>query len=159
MLVAQVWFTQAARPNWLQRLISWRQLGPYSHVRLALPCQRGFEVLESAAPGGVQQSFTAEILPDVGNVVPLFLTDQQVALVRGWWQAHIGEQYDAVGLVELAIGKASSDKRAWYCSEAVLASLHDADVLPWPPAEQSTPWTLWIALRARLEGAAARSVD
>jgi len=150
--MVQAWFTRAPRPNWLQRLISWRQLGPWSHVRLAISCDRGWEVLEAASPGGVQQRFAAQPLPDVAEIVQMPLSYRQILLLRGWWASHIGERYDAVGLVEVAMGRPSSDKRAWFCSEAVAASLHAAGLLHWLDPAQTTPALLWAALRGYAEG-------
>lgn len=148
--MCELWFTAPPKPNWFQRLIQWRTMGRWTHVRLAIACDLGWEMLE-AREGGVRQRFVPAPPQDVAERVPLRLANAQLAQVRGWWAAHIGEAYDAVGLIELAIGKSSSDKSAWFCSEAVTASLQAAGIFRFADAGRVNPQELWAMAMAREE--------
>lgn len=81
--MAELWFWRPQKPNWFQRLIQWRQIGPWSHVAVAIGSARGWEVLESRS-GGVQQSFMARPPAEVERVA-ITLSDSQLARLRGWW--------------------------------------------------------------------------
>jgi len=147
----QLWFSAPQKPNWFQRIIQWRQRGPWSHVRMAIDAgERGWEVLESRE-GGVRQSFAERPPSDVADVVPVPANAAQVAQVRGWWAAHIGAPYDAVGLVEIFIGKATSDDKAFVCSEACAAALRTAGIFAFAVPAGIDPMQLWLMARARLE--------
>lgn len=147
--MAELWFWRPQKPNWFQRLIQWRQIGPWSHVAVAIGSARGWEVLESR-DGGVQQRFMARPPAEVQRVA-ITLSDSQLAQLRGWWAAHIGEAYDAVGLIEIALGKSSTDKSAWFCSEAATASLQAAGVFRFADAGRVSPQELWAMAKAREE--------
>lgn len=149
MAEALLLFFRPEKPNWFQKLIQWRQLGPWSHVAMAIDAgERGWEVLESRE-GGVRQQFMIELPP--AEIVRVHMSDYQLAQVRGWWAAHIGEAYDAVGLIEVAIGRSSSDKQAWFCSEACAAALQAASIFVFADAGRVTPQELWAMAQARRE--------
>lgn len=146
-----LWFSRPEKPNWFQRLIQWRQLGPWSHVRMAFDAgARGWEICESRE-GGVRQWFSPKPPADVAEAVELPVSEQQLAAIRGWWASHIGDGYDAVGLIELAAGRGSSDKSAWFCSEACTAALQAAGIFGFSDAARVTPQELWAMAQARKE--------
>jgi hypothetical protein len=146
-----LWFSRPQKPNWFQRIIQWRQRGPWSHVRMAFDAgARGWEVLESRE-GGVRQWFTTELPADVAEVVPVEATAAQIATIRGWWAAHIGAGYDAVGLIEIFLGRPTSDDQAFTCSEPCAASLHAALIFAFADPRGVDPMQLWLMARARQE--------
>lgn len=145
-----VWvcFFRPERPNWFQRLIRWRTLGEYSHVAVAFSTDSGwFEVWE-AREGGIRMSMY-KALP--GEPVPFTCTKEQRDLIRRWWERHDGAPYDAVGLIELATGKRSSRKEAWFCSEAATASLQQTGAFLFADPSIVSPVTLWYMVKAREE--------
>lgn len=144
-------FTRPLRPSWFQRLIQWRQVGSWTHVVMAIPAgDMGYEILEARA-GGLRQWFSHQIPGAVAESVPVHLSDVQMARVRGWWAVHIGASYDAVGLIEVFLGKASTDKTAWFCSEACTAALQAAGVFAFAEAGRITPEMLMLMAKARQE--------
>lgn len=146
-----LWFSRPQHPSWFQRLIQWRQMGPWSHVRMAVDCgARGWEMLE-AREGGVRQTFVPRPPEDVAEIIRMRVSEWQLAQIRGWWAAHIGDPYDAVGLIEIAAGRSSSDKTAWFCSEACCAALKAAGIFAFADPGRVTPQELWAMACARIE--------
>ena len=135
-------FFRAPNPNWIQKLIRWRQLGPFNHVGMIVN-----ELLWEAVPRGIRAS---KWEPREGTVlVPVQVADESA--VREWWLDHAGQPYDAAGLLELAAGRPASDKKAWFCSEACTAALQAAGVFMFANPSIVTPQELWAMAMARRE--------
>lgn len=135
-------FFKAPKPNWIQKLIRWRQLGPFNHVAMLID-----GLLWEAIPRGIVANKWVERegveIVEVDNV--------SEPAVKQWWLDHLGQPYDAVGLVEIAAGKPASDNKAWFCSEACTAALQEAGLFKFINPSIVTPHLLWAMAMARRE--------
>lgn len=122
----------AGKPNLFQRIIQWRTLGEYTHVSMALPAGvDGWDVWE-AREGGIRVTPSLHSLAAPGkrrDIVRMPVHEWEAEEMERWWKAHEGSRYDMIGLIELASGRPSSRKEAWFCSEACLAALQNAGIL------------------------------
>lgn len=144
----ELWFLRPERPNWLQRLILWRSYGTVTHVELVI----GQEMYSAVAgEGGVRMRPVGTVDPDDYIRVQVSLPLGGASAAREWLRRHLGAVYDARGLIEIVAGRASSDDRAWYCSELCAAALHAAGIWQWLDAHRSTPEQLLTAALSRAE--------
>jgi hypothetical protein len=138
----ELWFRRAKR-NWLERIIAWRTIGPYSHVEAVLGPWAW-----SAVPGqGVRRIPLNELNPADFDKIRVSRLDERA--VEDWFLEHEGETYDVVGLLELAAGKPSSDPRAWYCSECCCQAMKSGGAFPSIPSAGVHPFMLWAMALAR----------
>jgi len=58
-----------------------------------------------------------------------WVIDVDADRVRAWWDQHAGQKYDLAGIFGFIFRRIKGGLRAWWCSEAVMASIGMPD--PW----------------------------
>lgn len=115
------------------RFIAWWQRSDFSHVervlRVDLSERTGMMRLlcgsSSMMDGGVR---TKWIVPNPDHW-ELWAIDGDFTEGDAWFKEHDGERYDLFGLLGFVFRRIKGALRAWWCSEACMASAGAAD--PW----------------------------
>jgi hypothetical protein len=116
--------THPGLPGIYNRLVRWWTRSPYSHVELVF--DDGQAASSSAMDGGVR--FKAiDFDPALWDFVDLPAALAPAA--RTWFNAHGGQGYDYLGNAHFVLAPIEGEKRRWFCSEAVAASLGMSE--PW----------------------------
>lgn len=133
--------THTGLPGVYNRLVCWWTRSKYSHVELifidsAVP-GRALAASSSYMDGGVRDK-VIDFDPALWDFVdvPDELWDQ----AWQWFCDHDGQAYDLLGNLHFVLSAIGDDKRKWFCSEAVAASLGI------PNPERFDPGTLHAAL-------------
>lgn len=105
------------------RVVRWWTNGPYSHCEIVLQALDGSQMLcasSSNTDGGVR--FKAiDLDPERWDLIAL-PAENATAVIR-WFDAHLGEGYDFIGLAGFVLRRSDGSKRRWFCSEACAAAL------------------------------------
>lgn len=101
------------------RAVSWWTNGPYSHVELIID---GVSYSSSFRDGGVRKK-VIEYKPDHWDMFQLDCSTETEQSAVAWFEKHMGQKYDVIGLIGFVIGTVSGNKRKFFCSEAVAAAL------------------------------------
>lgn len=106
-----------ARGTTFDRLIRWRTRSPYSHVEIVL----GQHWYAASNRDGVVRVNRNTHNPESWDLVPVDVSE--TAVVR-WWAKTIGDKYDWLGIVGLAIGvpRLHAANR-WSCGEWAAGAL------------------------------------
>lgn len=118
--------------------VSWWTRGPYSHCELIVG---GKSYSSSFLDGGVRVK-EIEYDPAHWDIVDVPWADAAAAVA--WFEAHMGEGYDLVGLVGFVFRRVEDDRGRYFCSEAVASSLGFVDCWRFDPN------TFYAALQATL---------
>jgi hypothetical protein len=110
------------RSRIFNRFVSWWTRGPYSHCEAVFDREvaPGLPICASSSfmDGGVR--FKAiELAVDYWDIIDVPAFDEERA--RAWFVDHIGDAYDAVGLLSTSLPIRDFDHR-WFCNEAVGAA-------------------------------------
>ena len=98
----------------------WYTGSPYSHCELVI---NGLCHSSSARDGGVRAK-RIDLTSGRWDVVNLpNFTPLQESLAFLWFDAHLGDGYDWVGLFGVALPWRNEDPSRWFCSEAVASAL------------------------------------
>lgn len=109
---APTWWRQLAH-----RLVCWRTRGAYSHCELIDGEGQGWTA--SWMDGGVRRKAI-----DFGSGhwdVITVAGDLEAAVA--WFRAHQGQGYDVFGLLGWVLPWRVSDRRRWFCSEAIATAM------------------------------------
>lgn len=108
------------------RLIRWWTHGPYNHAELILARRHDGTVLcGSATADGVRLKWL-HLNPDHWDLLDI-PGDQSAA--RRWFDDHLGQKYDWLGVLGFVIRRGRHKSQRWFCSEACAAALGIPD--PW----------------------------
>ena len=99
------------------KLVSWWTRGPYSHTELVVD---GVWYSSSFLDGGVRAK-RIEFDPEHWDLIEL--PDADAASAVKWFEDHAGLKYDVLGLAGFVIRSLPDDRRKYFCSESVAASL------------------------------------
>jgi hypothetical protein len=118
------------RGDWVDKVIRFRTVSPYSHVELVMP--NGLCYSSSPRDGGVRAK-ALELLPEDWELVPLPFADY--ARIKHFYERTQGNPYDFVGAI-IGQGLAAKAHRdgAYFCSEWVAESLGLSDPWRYSPA-------------------------
>jgi hypothetical protein len=128
--------THAGVPGIYNRLVRWWTRSPYSHVELVF--RDGEEAASSSYMDGGVRFKKIDFDPALWDFVDL--PEHLEAPALAWFNAHKGDAYDLMGNLHFVVEPIGDDKRKWFCSEAVAASLG----MPYPA--RFDPGTLYAAL-------------
>lgn len=140
----QLWFYKAAEGDLLDKLVGWWTGGKYSHVELVFSDGTCFS--SSPRDGGVRfKQIKASPHWDVVDLKePLtrmiqenfahkfksgfndwnHVADLYEGYVREWCETQVGKKYDWKAILgHLLSERDLEERRAWYCSEIILAAL------------------------------------
>ena len=109
------------RTRLFDRAVQWWTRGPYSHVELVF--SDGIAASSSVRDGGVRLK-RIEWKPERWDFVDA-IGDEGAA--RRWFEAHVGQRYDYLGLFGFLWRPNGGANRRWFCSEAVAAALGMTD--------------------------------
>lgn len=104
------------------RLVCWRTHGRFSHV----------EIVRGLRTDGLAICMSSSWRDDGVRIKAIDLTSGRWELVQipgdvehaaSWFADHLGQPYDAFGLLAWVLPWRVSDRRAWFCSEACAQAL------------------------------------
>jgi hypothetical protein len=131
----------AGRAGIWDRLVRWWTRSPYSHVELIFfdggPDGISQAASSSRVDGGVRFTW---VTFDLAQWDFVDLPEALALPALAWFREHEFAAYDLLGDFHFVLSPISDDKRKWFCSEAVAASLGIPD-----PA-RFDPGTLYAAL-------------
>ena len=115
------------KTRFFNKAVAWWTRGPYSHCELIVS---GHSYSSSFLDGGVR---VKDIVydPDHWDIVDVPWANAEKAVE--WFQDHMGQGYDVVGLVGFVARRVEDDRNKYFCSEAVAASLGLADAWRFDP--------------------------
>lgn len=118
------------RGDWVDRVIRFRTVSPYSHVELVAP--NGLCYSSSPRDGGVRAKAIG-LLPEDWELVPVPWADY--ATIKDFFDRTNGNPYDFVGAI-VGQGLAAKAHRdgAYFCSEWCAAALGLSDSWRYSPA-------------------------
>lgn len=105
-------------PGLYNRLVKLQDCGQYSHVEIQF--SDGISASSSFMDKGVRFK---QIDYDLDNWDFIYLPAEWEADARKWFEDHVGEGYDIMGNVSLALGFFHEDRARKFCSEAVAGAL------------------------------------
>lgn len=124
------------RARLFDRAVQWWTRGPYSHVELVF--SDGLSASASYRDGGVRMKVIS-FKPERWDFVEI---DGDEAAAWAWFDARLGEGYDALGLFGFLWRPFSGKPARWFCSEAI------ADALGYADSWRFCPNTLASAIKA-----------
>jgi uncharacterized protein YycO len=111
--------------GWLGVATKWWTSGPYSHCELVIgETPDGKAICWSSAylDHGVRKTTLVLDAAD-WDVIDVPTTAAQEAAAVAWFEAHAGQPYDVLGLLQFVWRREEGDKRKWFCSESVAEAL------------------------------------
>ena len=106
-------------------LLAWLDRTDYSHAAIVWQINGPAALVSESTLPGVQTHWRAW-RPELWDLVQV---PADAAAVRAWWEANDGRPYDALGLFGFIARRIKGLRGAYWCSEAVAASLGLRD--PW----------------------------
>ena len=115
------------KTRFFNKAVAWWTRGPYSHCELIVD---GKSYSSSFLDGGVR---VKEIVydPEHWDIVNVPWADAAKAVA--WFQAHMGQGYDVIGLAGFVVRRVEDDRGKYFCSEAVASSLGYEDAWRFDP--------------------------
>lgn len=101
-----------------EKLICWWTKGPYCHVEIKID---NIFYWSDMAQGGV--GYTQNRYSDSRPYDAYTLSGYDPILTRLWFENHLGEKYDFLGLLGFVFPWKIENKNRWFCSEVIAASL------------------------------------
>lgn len=105
------------RHRLFDRVVQFLTKGPYSHCELAIDGQC---YSSSWRDGGVRRK-TIDLASGNWDVHPIHLADEDY--VRAWFELHMGDKYDVLGLFGFVLPWRTESRSRWFCSEACAEAL------------------------------------
>lgn len=105
------------KTRFFNKAVAWWTRGPYSHCELIVS---GHSYSSSFLDGGVRVK-DIEYDPEHWDFVDVPWATAEKAVA--WFQEHMGQGYDVVGLAGFVVRRVEDDRGKYFCSEAVAASL------------------------------------
>lgn len=99
------------------RAVAWWTRGPYSHCELIID---GISYSSSIGDGGVR-SKVIDYREDRWDIYDLPWVNSADA--KAWFEQHIGQSYDILGLVGFIIRRINGRRTRFFCSEACAESI------------------------------------
>jgi hypothetical protein len=129
--------------KWIDKLIRWWTMSPYSHCELLFPDGTMFSA--DAWSGGVR--YRTEFKPSNWDYVYLPMADDLVAQLRTWCDEHNGLKYDWLGIFGFVLPVFKGSKKRWFCSEICCAGLQEVGVISEDvEAGKQAPHDLYVLL-------------
>lgn len=126
--------THPGTKGWLGIATKWWTRGTYSHCELVVSEDNGVATCWSSAylDGGVRKT-TVQLDVADWDVVDLVTTPEQEAAAIAWFEAHVGQPYDVLGLFGFVWRHYEGQKGKWFCSESVAEALGYAESWRYDP--------------------------
>ncbi len=138
-------FYQARFGNWLDTLISWWTRGPFSHAEIVFSDGKSFS--SSIRDKGVR---TITIKDETHwTFFELHLSTEAEQKIRVFCEGELGKEYDLLGTLGFILPTFRPEKKKWFCSEFVVASLQQCGMLHWIKAGKINPNKLYGLLTSQ----------
>lgn len=98
-------------------VVSWWTRGPYSHCEAVF--SDGLCASSSFLDKGVRFK-KIDLTPDHWDIIDI--PDVDEAEIRAWFNLHLGEKYDVVGLFSV-LTPIPENKHKWFCNESIGAAM------------------------------------
>lgn len=136
-------FYRAKYGDWSDRLIALFTMGAYSHVEYVF--SDGVWFSASPRDGGVRYKW---IVPkDLHwTFLDLPVSAEEEDKLRMWCDGEVGCKYDWKEVLRFVLPFLGSDKSRWFCSEIVMAGLHQLGLFKKYKKEEFSPNSLYKLL-------------
>lgn len=118
--------------NWKNKVIRWWTKSPFSHVELVLPDEKTWISISPFLTSKVAARVKEHISRDNWKFVEIEVTEQQVKVIKEFYEFTEGCRYDWIGmLLSQFLPFHIKRRNKWYCSEWIAYALRISCVIDW----------------------------